>query len=204
MTDTARRMSAVRPTGKGRERVPCCIDGTRRTPCGTRWAELRVWASATTGKGVKIVALEGGEQGKAPFWAQPVGFDGRAFNVAADYGCDTEKLLHEVCHWLVAPKERRGKENYGLGPGDREVDDVTSDNEEVTVMLLEGKLAPEFRLAASKIAKPDYNVANKRNVDWAECETRAQAIADAVKPSLQKALVKPAVANTQRQRQAAS
>ena len=139
---------------------------------------------------MKIVALEGGEQGKAPFFAQPVGFDGRAFNVAYDYGCDTEKLLHEVCHWLVAPKERRGMVNYGLGPGPRDVDDVTSDNEEVTVMLLEGKLAPLFQLAASKIAKPDYNVANKRNVEWADCEARAQAIADAMGPSLNKVLVK--------------
>lgn len=147
-----------------------------------------MWASAATGKGVRIVALEGDEQGKAPFFAQPVGFDGRAFNVAADYGCDTEKLLHEVCHWLVAPKDRRGMVNYGLGPGPRDLDDVTSDNEEVTVMLLEGKLAPLFRLAADKIAKPDYNVANKRNVDWAECEGRAQTIADAVKPSIDRAL----------------
>jgi hypothetical protein len=186
-------MSAVRPTGKGRERVACCVDASRRPACGTRWAELRVWASAATGKGVKVVALEGGEQGKAPFFAQPVGFDGRAFNIAADYGCDTEKLLHEVCHWLVAPKERRGMENYGLGPGPRDVDDVTSDNEEVTVMLLEGKLAPLFRLAAEKIAKPDYNVANKRNVEWDDCEARAQAIADAMAPSLQRVLAKPMV-----------
>lgn len=171
--------------------MPCCIDASRRPACGTRWAQLRVWASATTGKGVKVVALEGDEQGKAPFFAQPVGFDGRAFNVAADYGCDTEKLLHEVCHWLVAPKERRGMENYGLGPGPRDVDDVTSDNEEVTVMLLEGMLAPRFQLAANKIAKPDYNVANKRNVDWAACEARAQAIADAQGPSLHKALSAP-------------
>lgn len=196
MTDTAALMSAVRPTGKGRERVPCCLDSAKRPGCGTRWAELRVWASATTGKGVKVVALEGDEQGKAPFFAQPVGFDGRAFNVAADYGCDTEKLLHEVCHWLVAPKERRGRVNYGLGPGPRDVDDVTSDNEEVTVMLLEGKLAPQFRLAPSKIARPDYNVANKRNVDWAHCESRAQAIADAMGPSLQQVLVKPAAVRT--------
>ena len=183
-------MSTVRPTGKGRERVPCCLDSTRRTPCGTRWAELRVWASATTGKGVKVVALEGSEQGKAPFFAQPVGFDGRAFNVAADYGCDTEKLLHEVCHWLVAPKERRGMLNYGLGPAApfRVVDDVMSDNEEVTVMLLEGLLAPHFRLSADKIARPDYNVANKRNVEWAECEARAQTIADAQVTSIARAL----------------
>ena len=194
LADTAASMTTVRPTGKGRERLACCVDPSHRPACGTRWAELRVWAAATTGKGVKIVALEGDEQGKAPFFAQPVGFDGRAFNVAADYGCDTEKLLHEVCHWWVAPKERRGKMNYGLGPVTRDVDDVTSDNEEVTVMLLEGKLAPLFRLAASMIAKPDYNVANKRNVDWADCESRAQSIADAMGPSLQKALAKaPAV-----------
>ena len=165
-------------------RTPCCLDASRRAPCGTRWAALRVWASATTGKGVRVVALEGGEQGKAPFWAQPVGFDGRSFNVAGDYGCDTEKLLHEVCHWLVAPKERRGRENYGLGPGDREVDDVTSDNEEVSVMILERKLAPHFNLEDSKIAKPDYNVANKRNVDWEECEARAEAIKQAISASL--------------------
>ncbi len=185
--DTA-AVNAVRVTGKGRERVPCCVDASRRVACGTRWAELRIWASATTGKAVKIVALEGGEQGKAPFFAQPVGFDGRAFNVAADYGCDTEKLLHEVCHWLVAPKERRGMVNYGLGPGPRVVDDVTSDNEEVTVMLLEGALAPHFGLPPSKIAKPDYNVANKRNVEWEECEARAATIAASLAVSIQRVL----------------
>ena len=163
-------------------RLPCCLDTTRREPCGTRWTELRLWACATTGKGVRVVTLEGDEQGKAPFFAQPVGFDGRSFNVAADYGCDTEKLLHEVCHWLVAPKERRGSVNYGLGPGT--VDDLVSDNEEVTVMILERKLAGCFRLADHKIAKPDYNVANRRNVDWAACEARAQAIKDLVTPSL--------------------
>lgn len=177
-------MSHVKATGKSRGRVPCCIAPSARTPCGTRWAELRVWACATTGKGVQVVALEGGEQGKAPYFAQPVGFDGRSFHVAADYGCDTEKLLHEVCHWLVAPKERRGAMNYGLGPVTRDVDDVTSDNEEVTVMILERKLAPHFKLADSKIAKPDYNVANKRNVEWDGCEQRAEAVYQALLGSL--------------------
>lgn len=169
-------------------RSPCCLDPSRRPPCGTRWSALRVWASATTGKGVKLMALQGEEQGKAPFFAQPVGFDGRAFHVAADYGCDTEKLLHEVCHWLVAPKERRGLMNYGLGPGPRVVDDLESDNEEVTVMLLEGLLAPRFQLHPSKIAAPDYNVASKRNIDWDACEARAQAHAAAVEASLSDAL----------------
>ena len=75
-------------------------------------------------------------------------------------------------------------ENYGLGPGPREIDDVTSDNEEVTVMTLERKLAPHFRLEDSKIAKPDYNVANKRNVDWDACEVRAEAILQAIRASL--------------------
>jgi hypothetical protein len=177
-------------------RTPCCTDRSNRQPCGTKWDALRVWASATTGKGVRVVALEGGEQGKAPFWAQPVGFDGRTFNVAGDYGCDTEKLLHEVCHWLVAPKERRGRENYGLGPGEREVDDVTSDNEEVSVMLLEYKLAPYFKLADSKIAKPDYNVANKRNVDWDECEARAEAIKQSVAATLPGEGARPAKAQS--------
>lgn len=158
-------------------RTPCCLDPKRRPPCGTRWPALKVWASAATGKGVNVVALEGDAQGKAPFFAQPVGFDGRAFYVAADYGCDTEKLLHEVCHWLVAPKERRGQVNYGLGPGPRTVDDRVSDNEEVTVMLLEWKLAPLFALPYEKIAKPDYNVANKRNIDWDACEARAEVLA---------------------------
>ena len=160
-------------------------------PCGTRWVELRKWACATTGKSVRVVTLQGSEQGNAPFFAQPVGYDGRAFQLGFDHGCDTEKLLHDVCHWLVAPKERRGRMNFGLGPGPTTVTDAESDNEEVTVMLLEGLLAPQFRLAADKIARPDYNVANKRNVDWAACEARAQAIADAQGPSLHKALSAP-------------
>ncbi len=140
---------------------------------------------------MKVVTLEGSEQGQAPYFAQPVGFDGRAFHVAADYGCDTEKLLHEVCHWLVAPKERRGLMNYGLGPVTREPDDEICDNEEVTVMLLEGKLAPHFRLDASKIARPDYNVASKRNVDWDACEARAQVLAESLGASLQRVLAPP-------------
>ena len=157
-----------------RDRNPCCADPARR--CGTRWNALRKWACATTGKGVRVVGLSGGEQGKSPFFAQPVGFDGRAFHVAADHGCDTEKLLHEVCHWLVAPKDRRGQMNYGLGPGPTRVDPATSDNEEVTVMLLERMLAPHFSLPDSRIARPDYNVADRRNIDWTGCDTRATGL----------------------------
>jgi hypothetical protein len=147
-----------------------------------------VWACSTTGKGVRVVALQGDEQGKAPFFAQPVGFDGRAFHVAADQGCDTEKLLHEVCHWLLAPKERRGRMNYGLGPGPHDIDDPSSDNEEVSVMLLEKRIAPHFQLAASRIAKPDYNVADKRSIDWSACEARAQEIYQQLAPSIASAL----------------
>ncbi len=143
--------------------------------CGTRWRALREWACRTTGKGVVLLELDGGEQGKPPFFAQPVGFDGRSFRIARDHGCDTEKLLHEVCHWLMAPRERRGKQNYGLGPGPRaEVDAATSDNEEVSTMLLERKLAPHFALPDERIARPDYNVADRRNVDWDACEARAE------------------------------
>jgi len=154
-------------------------------PCGTRWHELRKWACATTGKGVRVVTLTGTEQGNAPFFAQPVGYDGRTFQLGFDHGCDTEKLLHDVCHWLVAPRERRGRMNFGLGPGPSTVDQAESDNEEVTVMLLEGLLAPLFCLAPDKIAKPDYNVANRRNVDWDACEERARAIFDAVRPGIE-------------------
>jgi hypothetical protein len=161
-------------------RDPCCLDPRNR--CGTRWDALRTWACAVTGKGVKLVELSGGEQGRAPFFAQPVGFDGRTFHIARDHGCDTEKLLHEACHWLAAPKERRGRPNYGLGPGPTPVDDPTSDNEEVTVMLLERRLAPHFSLDESRIAKPDYNVADRRNVDWVACEARAEAIYGQVAP----------------------
>ena len=174
------------------DRTPCCLDPRRRPACGTRFSELRAWVCRVTGKGVRVVSLSGTEQGRAPFFAQPVGYDGRAFHIAADHGCDTEKLLHDACHWLVAPKERRSKPNYGLGPGkgdrwSRAVDDVTGDNEEVTVMLLERFLAPHFGLACSKIAEPDYNVADRRNVDFAECEVRASALLDALLPTLDRA-----------------
>jgi len=165
-------------------REACCI-GKKKHPCGTRWEDLRKWAAAVTGKGIRVVALEGTEQGKAPFFAQPVGFDGRTFHLAWDHGCDTEKLLHEVCHWLLAPRERRGRLNYGMGP-QQKLDDVTADNEEVSVMLLEQLLAPHFRLAPDKIAKPDYNVASKRNVDWDACEERAEAAYAAQLTSLPK------------------
>lgn len=163
------------------DRLPCCLAPKSR--CGTKWDELRKWACRITGKGVKLVELTGDEQGKAPFYAQPVGFDGRTFWVARDHGCDTEKLLHEVCHWLVAPKERRGRVNYGLGPGPHTIDDVTSDNEEVTVMLLEQLLAVDFALSPDRIAKPDYNVANRRNPDWDACAARARALYDTLRSS---------------------
>jgi len=167
-------------------RIPCCLLPARR--CGTRWDALRRWACAVTGKGVRVVGLVGSEQGKSPFFAQPVGFDGRAFHIAADHGCDTEKLLHEVCHWLVAPKERRGKLNYGLGPGPTTVSEAESDNEEVTTMFLERLLAPHFSLAEEKIAKPDYNVADRRNLDWDACASRAQKIYEGLARGLASAL----------------
>ncbi len=158
---------------KATARESCCLAPGSR--CGTRWEALRDWVCRTTGKGVQLVAFAGDTQGKAPFYAQPVGFDGRAFLVGDDHGCDTEKLLHEACHWLIAPRARRTRPNYGLGPGPgwRIVDDVVGDNEEVTVMLLERLLASHFSLADSAIARPDYNVVSRRNVDWDACEARA-------------------------------
>lgn len=137
----------------------------------------------TTGKGVQVVSLPPHQRGAAPFFAQPVGFDGRMFLLAHDHGCDTEKLLHEVCHWLVAPKHRRNRMNYGLGPGTSTVEYPESDNEEVTVMLLERLLAPHFGLHESKIAKPDYNVEDRRNVEWEACQTRAEELFETYTPS---------------------
>lgn len=165
-------------------REPCCL--SRGSRCGTRWEALRTWSCAQTGKGVRVVTLTGTAQGSAPFFAQPVAFDGRAFLLAFDHGCDTEKLLHEVCHWLVAPRARRNRMNFGLGPGagQRIVTDHEGDNEEVSVMLLERLLAPHFALAEDRIARPDYNVADRRNVDWDACEARAQEIYDQLRDTL--------------------
>jgi hypothetical protein len=165
-------------------RLACCVEPKSR--CGTRWEALRAWVCATTGKGVRLVTFAGDAQGKPPFFAQPVGFDSRSFLIGKDYGCDTEKLLHEACHWWLAPRARRGRENYGLGPGPgrRIVDDVEGDNEEVSVMLLERLLAPHFGLAEDRIAKPDYNVVSRRNVDWGACEERADALYRQLLPSL--------------------
>lgn len=164
-------------------RTPCCLVGSG---CGTRWEALRAFSCRTTGKAVRVVTLQGDEQGRAPFFAQPVGFDGRAFHLAADHGCDTEKLLHEVCHWLVAPPGRRGRLNYGLGPGPVApgLDQASRDNEEVTVMLLERLLAPHFRLAEERIARPDYNVASRKHLDWDACQARADALYAQLAPSL--------------------
>jgi hypothetical protein len=175
----ARGKGAANTPSKGEERVPCCNEPGAR--CNTRFDALRAWTCRTTGKGVKIVHET---RGKAPFYAQPVGFDGRSFFVAKDYGCDTEKLLHEVCHFVVAPKERRNRENYGLGPGEIVVEPVESDNEEVTVMLLERLLAPVFGLAESKIARPDYNTHDRRNVDWDACHATAQGLFDKLSAGL--------------------
>ena len=51
-------------------------------------------------------------------------------------------------------------------------------------MLLEQLLAPLFRLRPEKIAKPDYNVADRRNLDWDACAARAAAIFDATRASI--------------------
>ena len=166
-----------------RKRVPCCLVPANR--CGTDWAALVAWVAKNTGKGIRIVELQGDEQGKTPFFAQPVGFDGRSFFVAGDRGCDTEKLMHEACHFLVAPADRRNMVNYGLGPGPfRPVDDFISDNEEVAVSLLQFKIADRFGLPEHKMAKPDYNVANRRHLDWEECERRADEAYERIRGSL--------------------
>ncbi|MEW5853347.1 MAG: hypothetical protein AB2A00_31495 [Myxococcota bacterium] len=168
-----------------KDRTPCCLEP--RSRCGTRWNELRTWVFKTTGKGIRIVDLQGDEQGRTPFFAQPVGYDGRSFFVARDQGCDTEKLLHEACHFFMAPKERRNAVNYGLGPVPgpfRDVDDFVSDNEEVATSLLEGKLAPYFKLPEHKLYRPDYNVANRRHLKWDECEERAEEVFQRLLPTL--------------------
>lgn len=166
-----------------RDRTPCCTDP--RHACGTNWNALTAWVTKTTGKGFRLVELKGDEQGKAPFFAQPVGFDGRTFWVAKDKLCDTEKLMHEACHFLMAPKERRNKVNYGLGPGPfRDVDDYTSDNEEVATSLFQMMIAPCFGLAEDKMPRPDYNCANRRNIQWDECEARAAELFARVAPTL--------------------
>ena len=173
MRSTAQKHSSSN-LPKGDERLACCEEPGSR--CGSRFTSMRKWSCRVTGKGVKLVRET---RGKAPFYAQPVGFDGRAFFVAWDHGCDSEKLLHEVCHFFVAPKERRNLENYGLGPGEITVkDEVESDNEEVTVMLLERLLAPVFALPESMIARPDYNTYDRRNVDWDACHARAKELFD--------------------------
>ncbi len=153
--------------------------------CGTRWRELLAWVGRTTGKGVRLVTLERDEQGRAPFFAQPVGYDGRTFFIAGDGLCDTEKLLHEACHFVMSPKERRNMPNYGLGPGPfRPVDDRVSDNEEVAASLLQALVAPRFRLGHDKLQRPDYNVANRRHLDWDDCEARAQAAYEGIAATL--------------------
>jgi hypothetical protein len=158
-----------------KNRTPCCLVPANR--CGTRWEPLVKWVTRHTGKGVRIVELKGDEQGKAPFFAQPVGYDGRSFFVAGDRGCDTEKLMHEALHFLVSPPERRNTPNYGLGPGPfRPVDDYVSDNEEVTVGMVQAKIAGVFGLPPHKLAKLDYNCANKRHIEWDACAERAEEI----------------------------
>lgn len=172
---------------RGRMALPPEREPTCRRGCSRGFGALRAWVCAATGRAVRLVETHGEERGKPPFFAQPVGYDGRAFRIAQDHGCDTEKLLHEVCHWTVTPRERRGAVNYGLGPGASRVDPVTSDNEEVTVMLLEGLLAPRFGLDPACIARPDYNVHSRRNVDWDACRARAEAHYATIAASLRRA-----------------
>lgn len=167
-----------------RPRTSCCT--APGSSCGTRYEVLERWVGRHLGKAVRLVDVSGDEQGKAPFYAQPVGYDGRAFYILRDGLCDTEKLLHEACHFLVSPKERRAMVNYGLGPGPfRPVDDCISDNEEVAASLLQRKLAPYFALPESALQEPDYNCANRRHLDWDACEVQAQEAFDAIAPRLE-------------------
>lgn len=164
-------------------RTPCCL--LPNSTCHTRFPELKAWVCKWTGKGVKIVKVSGDEQGKTPFFAQPVGFDGRHFYVAQDEGCDTEKLLHEACHFFVATKDRRNLVNYGHGPGPfKKIDNLVSDNEEVAVCLLEEQLAPYFQLTAARMYPPDYNCANKRHLDWDACRASADEVFERLRHTL--------------------
>lgn len=178
-----------------RDRTPCCTDPKNR--CGTDWNTLTAWVTRVTGKGYRLVELQGDEQGKMPFFAQPVGFDGRHFYVAKDGLCDTEKLMHEACHFLTAPKQRRNKANYGLGPGPfRDVDDREADNEEVSTSLFQMMIAPCFGLPEHKMPRPDYNCASRRNIDWEACEARAletfERVRDTLPPGALTASARPA------------
>jgi hypothetical protein len=154
-------------------RTACCQDPARG--CGTRFGALVEWVCKHTGKAVKMVKLTGSQQGGPPFFAQPVGYDGRTFYVAADAGCDTEKVLHDACHYFLASRDRRQKMNCGHGPGHvPRISDEVADNEEVAVALLEELLAPHFLLPPDRMKRPDYNVANRRHLDWDTARTRAQ------------------------------
>lgn len=164
-------------------RIPCCLEPNSR--CGTRYAELKSWVCRVTGKGVKVVKLAGVEQGGPPFYAQPVGFDGRSFFLGWDTGCDTEKLLHEACHFFFASRERRHVVNYGLGPAQFcTVDQDEADMEELSTGLLQRKLAPIFQLPEKRLYKPDYNVANKRRLDWDAGEQRATEMFEKLLPTM--------------------
>jgi hypothetical protein len=166
-----------------RDRSACCLNPSK--PCGPRFTELRSWVGRVVGKAVRLVTIEGDEQGKAPFFAQPVGFDGRAFFIVGDGLCDTEKLLHEACHFLMAPRERRNSVNYGLGPGPfRPVDDFIADNEELCTSLLQRMIAPHFHLTEDMMPRPDYNVASRRHLDWDDCERRAAEVFERVRTTL--------------------
>jgi hypothetical protein len=154
-------------------RTACCLDPARR--CGTRFGPLVEWVCKHTGKAVKTVKLTGTQQGGSPFFAQPVGYDGRTFYVAEDAGCDTEKVLHDACHYFLASRDRRQKLNCGHGPGHvpRISDEIADEH-----------LAPHFLLPPEKMKRPDYNVANRRHLDWDEARRRADEAYAQLLPTL--------------------
>lgn len=134
--------------------------------------KLQIWAEAVTGAPIR----PDGIPDRAPCWSQPVGWDGQSIHLVAGEGDVDERVLHEVCHFLVTPPERRRVPNWGLGPGPRLVDTKTADNEEVTAALLTARLAPRFGVRASALPRPDESVTVARNVDWDACEARADAL----------------------------
>lgn len=135
--------------------------------------KLWAWAEATTGGRI----LRDGVPGAPPCFEQPVGWDGSAIHLVAGVGNEDEQVLHEACHWLVTPPERRRALNWGLGPGPRLVDVVTADNEEVVAGLLTARLARTFGVPPAAIPRPDASVTHARHVDWDACEARADALA---------------------------
>lgn len=107
-----------------------------------------------------------------------VTWDGHTLVCHTHRGDDDEKdifftALHDICHHLVAPPERRGMVNWGLGPDPYEPTGLCPDSElsvdelereELLACKLQVHLAPVFGFTRSELFRLDVKYSDVREI----------------------------------------